>query len=143
MKRIKLPGENISLKTKKNESEEVMAWINSQSNLMDSIRYLIENEVRQHGVRNLQQFVPADRSLPEAGALPTWARAEVAAAAEHAAALAAAARQAGQAAPLEAQALAARSAAGAGVAAEPAAGSGAGIGKAAEEVAEEDIESWM
>lgn len=39
-----------------------MDWINSQSNLMDSIRYLIENEVRHNGVRNLQQLIPAERS---------------------------------------------------------------------------------
>lgn len=68
MKRNKQPGENISLKTKKNEAPEVMDWINSQSNLMDSIRYLIENEVRQFGVRNLQQLIPADRSGLAAGA---------------------------------------------------------------------------
>ena len=46
MKKIKQPGENISLKTKKNESPDVMDWINGQSNLMDSIRYLVENEIR-------------------------------------------------------------------------------------------------
>ncbi|CAG7644481.1 hypothetical protein PAESOLCIP111_04716 [Paenibacillus solanacearum] len=62
MKKRKQPGENISLKTKKSESPAVMEWINSQTNLMDSIRYLIENEVRAHGVRNLQRYVPADRT---------------------------------------------------------------------------------
>lgn len=63
MKKLKNPGDNISLKTKKSEDPAIMEWINSQSNLMDSIRYLIENEVRQNGVRNLQSFIPADRSL--------------------------------------------------------------------------------
>ncbi|CAG7653306.1 hypothetical protein ACFQI7_30635 [Paenibacillus allorhizosphaerae] len=62
MKKSKQPGENISLKTKKSESPAVMEWINSQTNLMDSIRYLIENEVRANGVRNLQRYVPADRT---------------------------------------------------------------------------------
>lgn len=62
MKKRKQPGENISLKTKKSESPAVMDWINSQTNLMDSIRYLIENEIRLNGVRNLQRFVPADRT---------------------------------------------------------------------------------
>lgn len=122
MKKMKLPGENISLKTKKNESDEVMAWINNQSNLMDSIRYLIENEVRTHGVRNLQHFVPSDRSLPEAGVmLPAWARAEVIAAAEHAAALAAGRAEPQQTSNRQPPAPAAR----------------------IEEVAEEDIESWV
>ncbi|WP_245850876.1 hypothetical protein [Paenibacillus herberti] len=67
MKKIKQPGENISLKTKKNESPEVMDWINGQSNLMDSIRYLVENEIREHGVRNLQLFIPAERGTLVAG----------------------------------------------------------------------------
>lgn len=130
MKKMKLPGENISLKTKKNESDEVMAWINSQSNLMDSIRYLIENEVRLHGVRNLQHFVPPDRSTPDAaGLMPAWARAEVAAAAEHAAALAAYAQA--RASEAEPQV--------------PAAGQGQPLPAAArtDEVADEDIDSWM
>lgn len=61
MKKLKEPGGNISLKTKKNEDPAIMQWLNAQSNLMDSIRYLIENEVRQYGVRNLQTFVPAER----------------------------------------------------------------------------------
>ncbi|GAA3410476.1 hypothetical protein ACFFNY_21630 [Paenibacillus hodogayensis] len=63
MKKQKLPGENISLKTKKNESAVIMDWINSQSNLMDSIRYLIENELRANGLRNLQHYIPSDRPL--------------------------------------------------------------------------------
>ncbi|WP_010278353.1 hypothetical protein [Paenibacillus senegalensis] len=66
MKKLKNPGDNISLKTKKSEDPAIMEWINSQSNLMDSIRYLIENEVRQNGVRNLQSFIPADRSIASA-----------------------------------------------------------------------------
>jgi hypothetical protein len=65
MKKAKEPGGNISLKTKKNESPAVMEWINAQTNLMDSIRYLIENEIRLNGVRNLQHFIPAERSALE------------------------------------------------------------------------------
>ncbi|WP_221469509.1 hypothetical protein [Cohnella nanjingensis] len=61
MKKAKQPGENISLKTRKTENTSVMAWINAQTNLMDSIRYLIENEVHQNGVRNLQTCIPAER----------------------------------------------------------------------------------
>ncbi|MFD0714806.1 hypothetical protein [Paenibacillus sp. GCM10027626] len=71
MKKLKEPGGNISLKTKKNEDPAIMQWLNAQSNLMDSIRYLIENEVRQYGVRNLQTFVPAERpfSLSDSAAV--------------------------------------------------------------------------
>ncbi|MCC3376800.1 hypothetical protein [Cohnella sp. REN36] len=66
MKKAKQPGENISLKTRKTEHASVMAWINAQTNLMDSLRYLIENEVLQHGVRNLQTCIPAERATLDA-----------------------------------------------------------------------------
>lgn len=62
MKKTKLPGDNISLKTKKSEDPAVMQWINAQTNLMDSLRYLIENEINQSGVRNLQAYIPTERS---------------------------------------------------------------------------------
>lgn len=67
MKKIKQPGDNISIKTKKNEAPAVMEWINSQSNLVDSIRYLIENEIRVNGVRNLQHVIPSHRPDPVPG----------------------------------------------------------------------------
>lgn len=72
MKNPKKPGDNISLKTKKNESPLIVDWINNQSNLMDSIRYLIENEVTANGIRNLQNHIPAQRAFPINGepALP-------------------------------------------------------------------------
>ncbi|UUZ82475.1 hypothetical protein LJK88_50425 [Paenibacillus sp. P26] len=62
VKKTKQPGDNISLKTKKTEDPSVMNWINAQTNLMDSLRYLIENEIRQNGVRNLQAFIPMERN---------------------------------------------------------------------------------
>lgn len=62
MKKTKLAGDNISLKTRKNEDPLVMAWLNMQTNLMDSLRYLVENEIMQYGVRNLQMFIPMERT---------------------------------------------------------------------------------
>lgn len=74
MKKVKQPGENISLKTKKNEDPTVMEWLNAQSNLMDSIRYLIEREIQHYGVRNLQTVVPTERiGWREAGASVAFA----------------------------------------------------------------------
>ncbi|OMF30043.1 hypothetical protein BK133_16875 [Paenibacillus sp. FSL H8-0548] len=71
MKKVKLPGGNISLKTKKTEDPLVMQWLNAQSNLMDSLRYLVENEIAQNGVRNLQAFVPMERNrLQDSAGLP-------------------------------------------------------------------------
>lgn len=70
MKKTKLPGDNISLKTKKTEDPLIMSWLNTQSNLMDSLRYLVENEIALNGVRNLQAFIPMERnSLPSSPAL--------------------------------------------------------------------------
>lgn len=69
MKKIKQPGENFSLKTRKNEDPLVMQWINAQTNLMDSLRYLMENEIARNGVRNLQTVIPAERTLLQ-GSLP-------------------------------------------------------------------------
>ncbi|KIL37121.1 hypothetical protein SD71_03955 [Cohnella kolymensis] len=63
MKKTKQPGDNFSLKTKKTEDPLVMQWINTQTNLMDSIRYLIENEIVRSGVRNLQAHIPTERNL--------------------------------------------------------------------------------
>jgi hypothetical protein len=39
-----------------------MQWLNVQSNLMDSLRYLIENEIKSNGVRNLQAYIPVERN---------------------------------------------------------------------------------
>ncbi|TMV48057.1 hypothetical protein FE783_19050 [Paenibacillus mesophilus] len=120
MKKQKRPGENISLKTKKNESDAVMDWINSQSNLMDSIRYLIENEIRLNGVRNLQHFIPSDR--PMLAAAWTASRLETAAASEQVAdGMPAHAQDAAQAPINEAE-------------------SGR---NEADEIDDEDIESWL
>ncbi|WP_284642983.1 hypothetical protein [Paenibacillus silviterrae] len=70
MKKTKQPGDNISLKTKKTEDPSVMQWINAQTNLMDSLRYLIENEIYQNGVRNLQAFIPTERNVLGTASLP-------------------------------------------------------------------------
>ncbi|MFS0725436.1 hypothetical protein [Paenibacillus sp. 1P07SE] len=80
MKKQKLPGENISLKTKKSEDPAVMEWINAQTNLMDSIRYLIENEIIQNRIRNLQTVIPSERNISLAMAEQAAGAAEVAAA---------------------------------------------------------------
>jgi hypothetical protein len=71
MKKIKQPGDNFSLKTRKTEEPLVMQWINSQTNLMDSLRYLIENEIVRNGIRNLQTVIPTERSLLQAAPAPS------------------------------------------------------------------------
>lgn len=56
-----LPGKNFTVATKKDESEAVLDWLNMQSNLSDSIRYLIESDIARNGIRNLQEHIPAIR----------------------------------------------------------------------------------
>ncbi len=61
MKKEITAGKNFSVNTKKDESSDIIDWLNSQSNLSDSIRFLIEQDIKLYGVRNLQQIIPADR----------------------------------------------------------------------------------
>ena len=57
----KKPGDHIILRLKNTESPLILEWINSQSNLSDSIRYLVEEEIKAHSVRDLQEYIPAKR----------------------------------------------------------------------------------
>lgn len=57
----KKPGDHIILRLKNTESPLILEWINSQSNLSDSIRYLVEEEIKAHSVRDLQEHIPAKR----------------------------------------------------------------------------------
>lgn len=44
-----------------------MQWLNAQTNLMDSLRYLMEKEISENGVRNLQMFIPMERNVLNGG----------------------------------------------------------------------------
>lgn len=56
----------ISIRLKKNTDVRVIEFINMQSNLSDTILYLIEKEIAKNGIRNLQMIIPAVRNiLPE------------------------------------------------------------------------------
>jgi hypothetical protein len=57
----KKPGDHIILRLKNTESPLILKWINNQSNLSDSIRYLVEEEIKAHSVRDLQEYIPAKR----------------------------------------------------------------------------------
>lgn len=70
MKKEIIPGDNVSFKTSKYEHEAIIAWLNSQANVTDSIRYLIEQDVAQYGVRNLQEHIPSRRSVSAARRTP-------------------------------------------------------------------------
>jgi predicted nucleotide-binding protein (sugar kinase/HSP70/actin superfamily) len=40
----------------------LIQFVNMQSNLNDTIKYLIEKEIAENGMRNLQNFIPSKRS---------------------------------------------------------------------------------
>ncbi|HEX7063513.1 MAG TPA: hypothetical protein VF199_00465 [Bacillales bacterium] len=62
----KKPGDHIILRLKNNESPLILDWINHQSNLSDAIRFLVEEEIKAHAVRDLQEYIPAKRKPLEA-----------------------------------------------------------------------------
>lgn len=49
------------IKFKKNEKPEILEFANMQSNFNDTIRYLIEKEIAENGIRNLQEHIPPVR----------------------------------------------------------------------------------
>lgn len=44
-----------------NDHDYIKEFCQRQSNLTDSIRYLIEEDIKKNGVRNLQEFIPGIR----------------------------------------------------------------------------------
>lgn len=64
----KKPGDHVILRLKNAESPVIIDWMNHQSNLSDAIRYLIEEEIKTHEIRDLQEYIPAKRKplqIPE------------------------------------------------------------------------------
>jgi hypothetical protein len=140
LKKIKLPGENISLKTKKTEDPLIMQWLNAQTNLMDSLRYLMEKEISENGVRNLQAFIPMERNMlggSEAAVLMAAAATTPAASPQEQASVAAQAEIAAAAEPTQG------AAAVQSPAANPAAQAPASAEPEEEELDDEDIEAWI
>lgn len=56
-------GRTYGFRPKKDESAVIMEWMQIQSNLNDSLRWLMEQEVRTNGLRNLQMYIPAKRPM--------------------------------------------------------------------------------
>lgn len=45
-----------------NDEDYIKEFCKKQSNLTDAIRYLIEEDIKKNGIRNLQEYIPAVRS---------------------------------------------------------------------------------
>ncbi|ADC52372.1 hypothetical protein BpOF4_21884 (plasmid) [Alkalihalophilus pseudofirmus OF4] len=54
-KKVKKRGESVILRTKKNEPNFIMDWINTQSNISESLRQLIEKDVAENGLRDVNE----------------------------------------------------------------------------------------
>lgn len=52
-KSIKKPGSQIPFKLKENEPDHIVDWFNAQGTIADSIRYLIEKDIDENGIRDL------------------------------------------------------------------------------------------
>ncbi|KGP78093.1 MULTISPECIES: hypothetical protein [Paenibacillus] len=56
-------GKAAVLKLKEDEEQLVLDWINAQSVYADSMRYLIQKEIAENGIRNLQLYIPRIRDI--------------------------------------------------------------------------------
>ncbi len=43
------------------KNDELITFVNKQSNLNDTITYLLEKEIAENGIRDLQNVIPAKR----------------------------------------------------------------------------------
>lgn len=58
-----IPGKPMVMKLRDDEEKIVCDWFNLQNVYSDSIRYLIQKEIAENGLRNLQEFIPQFRSV--------------------------------------------------------------------------------
>lgn len=51
-----------TIRLRKDENENILKFCSEQQNFGDTIRYLIQKEIYENGVRNLQDYIPARRN---------------------------------------------------------------------------------
>lgn len=62
------PGDSHPLRLRKKDDPKVIEWCNMQDNLTESIIYIIEEYIREHGVYDLSTVIPMKRKpLNESG----------------------------------------------------------------------------
>lgn len=57
------PGKPAVMKLREDEEQLVIDWINKQTVYADSMRYLIQKEIAENGIRDIQSFVPRIRDV--------------------------------------------------------------------------------
>lgn len=60
--KTKGPGDNVIIRLKSKEKPDTLKWLNAQTNLAESIRFLIELETMSNGIRNYSEIIPSERS---------------------------------------------------------------------------------
>lgn len=60
--KTKGPGDNVIIRLKSKEKPETLKWLNAQTNLAESIRFLIELETISNGIKNYSEIIPPERS---------------------------------------------------------------------------------
>lgn len=56
-------GDLVVMRTRKNEDLKILRWINLQGQIGDAIRYLIEQDIQQNGIRDLSQTLTQTRPV--------------------------------------------------------------------------------
>lgn len=57
------PGKPYVMKLRDDEEELFLKWLNMQSMYSDSLRYLVQKEIAENGLRNLQLIIPQYRTI--------------------------------------------------------------------------------
>lgn len=53
--KLKKPGDQIGIKLKENEPDHIVEWFNKQSVISESIRYFIEKDIAENGIRDISE----------------------------------------------------------------------------------------
>ncbi|QQZ64632.1 hypothetical protein JI735_33830 (plasmid) [Paenibacillus sonchi] len=56
-------GKTIPWKLSNDEEQAILDWFNAQTVVVDSLRYLVQKEIAENGIRNLQQILPQKRTI--------------------------------------------------------------------------------
>lgn len=56
-------GKPAVFRLKEDEEQHILDWIDAQTVYADSVRYLIQKEIAENGVRNLQLYIPQIRNV--------------------------------------------------------------------------------
>lgn len=56
-------GKVVPWKMRVDEEQQVLDWFNAQTVTVDSLRYLVQQEIALNGIRNLQYIIPQERTI--------------------------------------------------------------------------------